>query len=63
MAANGISSGAVWEAARRLRLYTLTSAELEALIVQHHEASLQVDRVIAEAARHVRDLRQASAQV
>jgi hypothetical protein len=59
-AARGISSGAVWETARRLNLYALTNIALDALITQHHEASLLVNQVTAEAARHVRDLRRAS---
>lgn len=61
MAASGITSGAVWEAARRLGLYGLTNTELDALIVQRCEAPLLVDQVTTEAARHVRDLRRASA--
>src|SRR5262249_28458171 len=51
----GIASSDIWKAARHLDLYARTDAQLEALIAQHREG----DRVIAEAARYVRNLRHA----
>jgi hypothetical protein len=57
----GIASSDIWNAARHLDLYGRTDAELEALISQHRGGALAVDRVIAEAARYVRNLRHALA--
>nr|UXE45982.1 hypothetical protein Hi04_10k_c5482_00028 [uncultured bacterium] len=55
MLAAAIASNDVWKAARPL--YGRTDAELEALIAQHREDALPVERVIAEAARYIRNLR------
>ena len=57
--AAGIASSDIWKAARHLDLYGRTDTELEALIAQHRGGALPVDRVIAEAARYVRNLRYA----
>jgi hypothetical protein len=57
----GIASSDIWNTARHLDLYGRTDAELEALIARHRQAALPVDRVIAEAARYVRNLRHALA--
>ena len=51
------SHPAIWEVAQRLRLYGLSDAELLALIHQHGGSSLPEDQVVAEAALHVRRLR------
>jgi len=60
-ALGGIASSDIWKAARCLDLYARTDAELGALIAQHREAAQAADRVIAEAARYVRNLRHALA--
>jgi hypothetical protein len=57
----GIKSSDIWEAARSLSLYGRSDVELEALISRHCSALLLVERVTAEAAQYVRDLRRAAA--
>jgi hypothetical protein len=54
--ARGIESGDIWQAMRRHGLYYRSDAELEALMARCHLGQA-VDRVTAEAARHVRNLR------
>jgi len=61
-AAHGIESRDIWTALRRLDLYSRPDAELEALIARHRGGPLPADRITAEAARHVRDLRRALAE-
>jgi hypothetical protein len=56
-AMRGIESGDIWQAARRHRLYYRSDMELEALITRHHCGHAYIDRITAEAARHVRNLR------
>jgi hypothetical protein len=60
-AARGIDSSDIWRAVRRHRLYYRSDLELEALMARHHLGQVAVDRVTAEAARHVRNLRRALA--
>jgi len=47
----------VWEAARRLGLFGLSEAELDAVIHQHCDSPQRADRIAAEAARYIRGLR------
>jgi hypothetical protein len=54
---SGANHQAIWEAARRLGLYGLVDAELQALIQQRGGGSRPEDEVAAEAAQHVRRLR------
>ena len=60
-AARGIESSDVWQAVRRYGLYYRSDRELAALMACHHTDQAAVDRVTAEAARHVRNLRRALA--
>jgi len=57
----GIESRDIWQAARRHGLYRRSDLELETLIARHQPGHLCVDRVTAEAARHIRNLRRALA--
>jgi hypothetical protein len=59
-AARGIESSDIWRAVRCGALYCRSDLELEALMARHH-LDQTVDRVTAEAARHVRNLRRALA--
>jgi hypothetical protein len=59
-AARRIESSDIWQAVRRHHLYCRSDVELEALMAQHHHGQA-IDRVTAEAARHVRNLRRALA--
>ena len=47
----------IWEVARRLGLYGLSRAELDAVIHRRHCSPERADRIAAEAARYVRGLR------
>ena len=47
----------VWEAARRLGLFSLSEAELDSVIHQHRDSPQRADRIAAEAARYIRSLR------
>jgi hypothetical protein len=58
--ARAIASSDIWQAVRRHGLYCRSDLELEALMARHHPGQA-VDRVTAEAARHVRNLRRALA--
>jgi hypothetical protein len=60
-ATRGIISSDIWQAVRRDGLYRRSDVELEALMARHHLGHPAVDRVTAEAARHVRNLRRALA--
>jgi hypothetical protein len=59
--ARGIESRDIWQAVRHHGLYCRSDVELEALIARCHLSHPCVDRVTAEAARHVRNLRRALA--
>jgi uncharacterized protein YjiS (DUF1127 family) len=56
-----IESSDIWQAARHHRLYRRSDVELEALIMRCRVDRRCVERVTAEAARHVRNLRRALA--
>jgi len=56
-AERGIESSDIWQTARRMGLYSRATKELEGLIAQHRCGPLRADRLTAEAARHVRNLR------
>jgi len=56
-----IESRDIWQAVRNLGLYSRANVELEALIARHRGGPLRADRITAEAARHVRNLRRALA--
>jgi hypothetical protein len=60
-ATRGIESSDIWQAARRHSLYCRSDMELEALMTRRPTDQAAVDRVTAEAARHVRNLRRALA--
>jgi hypothetical protein len=59
-AAHAIESSDIWQAVRYHGLYCRSDLELDALMARHH-LDQAVDRITAEAARHVRNLRRALA--
>jgi hypothetical protein len=60
-ATRGIISSDIWQAVQRHGLYCRSDVELEALMARYHLGHPAIDRVTAEAARHVRYLRRALA--
>jgi len=59
-AVRGIESSDIWQAVRHHGLYCRSDLELEALMARPLDHAA-IDRVTAEAARHVRNLRRALA--